>query len=114
MAADQALRVGERYRLRIAIGPRRVGALGAEAFPEEALSRAFEGRDRLSLQVVVFAPGRDFELPVRQAVLSLPRVGASDEAVLALTPARRAPAAAGGHLSPQRAAAIAAMPSRRG
>ncbi len=88
VAADQALRVGERYRLRIAIGPRRVGALGAEAFPEEALSRAFEGRDRLSLQVVVFAPGRDFELPVRQAVLSLPRVGASDEAVLALTPLR--------------------------
>jgi hypothetical protein len=88
LAAAEALALGARYDLCLAIGPRRMEALATEVFPEDDLREAFARHERLPLQVALFAPAGDFDLPVRQATLWLPRAGASDEVALPLTPLR--------------------------
>ncbi|HEX5733158.1 MAG TPA: CHAT domain-containing protein [Blastocatellia bacterium] len=83
---DESLKVGEEYDLHIQIGQRRVEALVAEAFPDEKLKEIFKTEDRVTLDVMLFAPDEDFKIESRRAQIGLPRFGNSDELAVPVVP----------------------------
>ena len=79
---------GRDYALTVRIGRPVADARVAEAFPEEALVEAFRQSDEVELDVVVFAPAADFDIPSPLAKLKLPRVGDSEPIAIGLRAVR--------------------------
>lgn len=84
----EALVVNMPVGLHLQIGPRRIESIVASAFPEEALAKVFEKYDLIKLDVMFFAPAKDFTLSSEHGTLELPRVGVSSELFVNATPQR--------------------------
>lgn len=88
IGAHEALTLRRKYNLHLQIGRRRVEALVAEAFPDEKLKEVFKTEDRVTLDVMLFAPDGDFKFEKRQASIVLPKSGNSDELSVLIVPLR--------------------------
>lgn len=86
VAGGEALKVGQKYQLHLQIGQRRIEAALAVRFPDEKLKEIFKSEDRVTLDVMLFAPKTDFKIKTRHAQLVLPRFGNSDELAVPVVP----------------------------
>jgi hypothetical protein len=76
---DEPLVTKQPYMLHVQIAPHLAEALVAEAFPDAALTRVFQHRSEVTLDVMVFSPASEFGIPQPRGTIDLPRYGPSSE-----------------------------------
>ncbi|MGD1994926.1 MAG: hypothetical protein PVI59_17160 [Anaerolineae bacterium] len=84
IAAGGALVTGQPYTLHLNIASPKDDALLSAQFPFHLLE-PFE-QEQYALDVTLFSPDTDFQLATRKAVLTVPRVGPSDEVRVQIIP----------------------------
>lgn len=86
---DQPFSPANEYTLEVAIEASAEGAHVTQVFDESSLAEEFKKRETIDLEVVIFSPGTEFEVPENRATLALPRVGDSPPVAFRVTPRHR-------------------------